>query len=358
MESARRRNLRLVTLMFIMPVVLAACNGSDSITPALPQPTTTSALSQSLTPVLSNMTVVRLGYAPVVFFAPYFVALERGYFAQEGIEAHLTPVQNSSDSVVQLAAGNFDVAAGGASASFFNAVSRGVKFKIVAPMNSEHPPLSSSLVISAKRTTELKSVADLKGRKVSINSPGAATEYWLSEALKKGNLTLDDIQLTSVSFADVEASLDSGAIDAAILSEPFATQNKDSGTISILSDDFIDGFTATYLYMGESLLQEKPEIARGFIKAYLRACGDLQGDYLKNDPGIAAIIEKYTHVPADVVARVDAPSYTKDGVVPIADLNTLQNFFLQRGQLDYKQSIDVTTFVDDSIGRQVASELK
>jgi NitT/TauT family transport system substrate-binding protein len=303
------------------------------------------------------MTTVRLGYVPAMIYAPLFVAIERGYFAQEGIDARLNPVQGGSDSVVQLAAGNFDVAASGAGAGLLNAVSRGVKFKIVAPMHSERPPLTSPLVISAKRTGEIKSVADLRGKKVAINAPGGAAEYWLSEALKRGGLTMKDVQLTSVSFPDVSASLESGSIAAAILGEPFATQSKDSGTVSLLADDFINGFTVTYIYMGQPLLNDKPQVAKGFLRAYLRACRDLQGDYLKNDPDIARIIEKYIQVPASVAARASAPQYSKDGIVPVEDLSTLQSYFMQRGELEYEQLIDVTTFVDDTLAREVASEL-
>src|SRR5688572_27935181 len=163
-----------VTLLFLLTFVLAAC---DMGGPATPTPTNTSApASATNTPAAGDatattapapttgvLTKVRLSYVPMMIFAPLFVANERGYFREEGIEVELSPVQGGSDSVVQLAAGNFDVAVGGAGAGLFNAAQRGVKFTIVAPMHSEKPPLTSPLVISAKRTDEFKTVADLKG---------------------------------------------------------------------------------------------------------------------------------------------------------------------------------------------------
>jgi NitT/TauT family transport system substrate-binding protein len=247
---------------------------------------------------------------------------------------------------------------GGAGAGLFNAVNRGVKFKIVAPMHSERPPMTSALVISMARKDEIKSVADLKGKRIAQNAQGGAGEYWLTQALKEGGLTLDDITTTTVGFADVPAALKSKAVDAAILSEPYVTQAEDSGTVAVLSNDFINGFTATYLSMADSFLADKPQLARGFLRAYLRACRDLQGSYLKTDSQVAGIIEKYTQVPASVISRASAPSYSIDGVVPVKDIMTLQDFFIQRGELEYKTPIDVTTFVDDSLARQVASELK
>ncbi|MCC6972660.1 MAG: ABC transporter substrate-binding protein [Anaerolineae bacterium] len=291
---------------------------------------------------------VRLGYVPVMIYAPLFVAAERGYFTAEGLEVELTPIQGGSDSVVQLAAGNFDVAVGGISAGLLNAAAQGLEFRIVGPMHTERPPVSSPLVISTKRAQEIQSVADLKGKKVSINATGAATEYWLYAALKKAGLGMEDIILTTVSFRDVPAALESGSIDAGILGEPLVTLQKDAGTLQVLADDFVDGITVTYLYMGMPFLTERPETAEGFVRAYLRALRDLQGDGWLNED-TARIIEKYTSVPAAVVLRANRPYYDPNGAIPLADLEELQAYFLTRGVLEYKESLDLRTYIDPSL---------
>jgi NitT/TauT family transport system substrate-binding protein len=291
---------------------------------------------------------VRIGYVPVMIYAPLYIAIERGYFAAENITVELTPLQGGSDSVVQLAAGNFDAAVGGVGAGLLNAANLGLEFRIVAPMHTERPPIASPLVISAKRTAELKSVADLKGKTVSINATGAATEYWVYLALSKAGLTMQDITLTAVAFRDVPSALESGAIDAAILGEPFATLQKDQGTVAVLADDFVDGITVTYLYMGLPLLNERPEVAEGFVRAYLRALRDLDDEGWLNEE-TAAIIEKYTNVPADVVLRANRPYYDPNGTIPLADLEELQRYFLERGVLEYTEPIDLKPFIDTSL---------
>jgi NitT/TauT family transport system substrate-binding protein len=301
--------------------------------------------------------VVRLGYVPVLIYAPLYIAQERGYFAAEGIDAQLSPLQGGSDSVVQLAAGNFDAAVGGVGAGLLNAANKGLEFKIVAPMHSERAPLATSLVISAKRADEIKTVADLKGKKVSINATGAATEYWLSEALRKAGLTFADVQLITVGFANVPSALDNGSLDAAMLGEPITTQQIDKGVVKVLANDFIDGFYATYLYMGLPLLKDRPQVAEGFMRAYLKACRDLQDPNIYKNPEIAAIIEKYTKVPADVVSRASRPYYQPDGALPIDNINTLQGYFLTRGELEYKQALDMTKFIDTSLAEKAVKAL-
>ncbi len=348
------RYSRFIFTAILCSMLLAACG----MNPAASVPQPTSGASNTNTPVSpagAGKTVIRLGYVPVLIYAPLFVAQERGYFAEEGLDVQLTPLQGGSDSVVQLAAGNFDAAVGGAGAGLFNAAARGVKFTIVAPMHSEKPLVTTPLVISAKRANEIKSVADLKGKKVAINATGAATEYWLAQALKQAGLTFDDIQLTSVAFRDVAAALDNGSLDASMLGEPLATINKQKGLVSVLSDDFINGFTATYLYMGAPLLNDKPEAARGFMRAYLRATRDLQGNYMNNE--FAQIIEKYTQVPAVVTKEAALPQYDPNGTIPVNDLNTLQAYFLQRGELEYQQPLDMQPFINQQLANEVAKEL-
>ncbi len=326
-------------------MILAACGGIGQA-PGASAPTSAAA---------SQETTIRLGYVPVMIYAPLYIGIERGYFTAEGIKIESTPIQGGSEAVVQLAAGNFDAALGGAGAGLFNAASRGVKFTIVAPMHSERPPLTSPLVISAKRTGELKTIADLKGKKVSINATGAATEYWLAQALAKGGLTLADVTVMTVPFAEVPAALENGSLDAAILGEPLATINKDKGLVAILSNDFIDGFFATYLYMSEPLLAQKPAVARAFLRAYLRSCRDLQGSYMT--PEIAAIIEKYTKVPAAVVQRAAPAQYNPNGVIPVDNLTTLQDYFMKRGLLEYQTPLDINKFINTQLATEVAKEL-
>lgn len=354
-----RRSAMLIVMVMIMSAILSACGADPTATPvAAPTATTAAGNPTAAATTPANMKTVRLGYIAVMIFAPIYVGIERGYFAEQGLKLELTPLQGGSDSVVQLAAGNFDVAVGGAGAGLLNAANSGIDFKIVAPMHSEKPPLTTPLVISAKRKDEIKTVADLKGKKVAINATGAATEYWLGEALKKNGMTFDDIQLTSLAFRDVPAALENGSLDASMLGEPLVTTNVDQGIVSILANDFINGFTATYLYFGSKFAQDDPQAALGFMKAYLKACRDLQGDYLKNDPDIAKIIEKYTQVPADVVLRAAAPQYNPDGVLPTADLNTLQDYFLARKELDYTTAIDLSKFEDSSFAKTAVDQLK
>lgn len=349
MNLIARKCFQQVLVPAVIVVALAACDSSSA------NPTATVRGSSTPTAPVGNLTTVRLGYRPVPMFAPIYIAKERGYFAQQGIDLQLTALQSDVEPVVQLANGNFDAALGEAGAGMFSAASRGTKFTIVAPMYTERPPDATPLVISAKRAGEFLTVLDLKGKKVGIDAAGADTEYLLAKALATKGVKMGEVQLKTVAFADMPAALESGSLDAAMLVEPLATISEQNGTVKVLNDSYIDGFYSSYLYMGDPLLRGKPDKALGFMKAYLKACRDLQGNYMSDD--IAGIISKYTQVPAGVIKVARPAQYDPNGRVPIEDLSTLQDYFASRDELKYTPMLDLSRLTNTTLASQAATAL-
>jgi NitT/TauT family transport system substrate-binding protein len=330
----RRFSGLLVSLMTIT-LALTACGGSGG---------------SSDTP-----TKITVGYIPVMIDAPLYVGIEKGYFQQEKLDIQLQPLAGGTDVITQTATGNFDVGLGGLGVATFNALQKNIGIKVVAPLHSETPPVTTPLVVSKKAfdSGEIKSVADLKGKKVAINAAGSATEYWLARALEKGGLKLSDVQVQFIAFPDVPAALENGAIAGAMLGEPVVTQARDKGQIAILSDDFISGFFPTIILYNTKFADGKKSAAQGFMNAYLKACRDLQGGAFKTD-AIAAIVEKYTKVPADIAKRSNAPTFDPNGRFKIDDLQTMQQFYFDRGGLTYTTPLDMkkeidTSFVDAAV---------
>lgn len=340
-------------LVLLCGLLMAAC-----ITPVAPVAQPTAEATAAPAADDSGLTTVRVGHVPVTIYAPLFVAVEKGYFAEEGIQVELMPVEGGTDNVVQVAAGNFDVAGGGVGAGMLNAVARGIEFEIVAPLHTERPPLTSPFVVSKARfdSGELTQMSDLAGKKVSTNAKGAATEYWLWKALQQGGLDFPDVEVVGLGFREVAAALENGALDGGILGEPLATLAEDQGLVARLSQDFIDGFTSTVIYFNKDWATQNPELAQGFVKAFIRGARDLNGDLWASDEN-AAIIEKYTNVPADVVKRANRSYHDPNGVVPLADLMELQTFFRTQGQLSYDTDIDLAPFINSSYAEAAVAEL-
>src|SRR3989449_10705360 len=172
---------------------------------------------------------VRGVHVPVLIFAPLYVAIERGYFAQQGLEVELIGTPGGISSFAVLASGRAEAVIGGLGAALFNAAARGLDFKVVGPVHLERPPVSTPLVVSRKafESGAIHSIKDLRGKKVSVNVLGSATEFWLNAALLKGGVAINEVQVVAVNFPDVPAALANGAIAAGMLGEPLATLAED-----------------------------------------------------------------------------------------------------------------------------------
>jgi NitT/TauT family transport system substrate-binding protein len=292
--------------------------------------------------VPDGSTTLTFGYLPVSIFAPVFVAYEKGYFAGYNLDVQLQSYPGGTDMVLQAATGDLQLGIGGVGPAYWNAASQDLGLAIVAPGHAEGNPVASPLMVAA--SCVIGSVADLAGKRVSVNAPGA-TELWMAKALETGGLTLDDVELQFLSFPDAVVALESGALDAAIVGEPVATSAEQQGiAVRLLSDIPVEGIWPTMIFGNADWIGDNADAAAGVVAGYLRASRDLTENF--NDPLHLAIIQKYTEVDPQLVAESVKPVYSTDGAISIESLTTLQAFFRERGQLEYDEDIDPATLVD------------
>lgn len=288
-----------------------------------------------------------VGFVPVSIYAPIFVAKEKGYYAEEGLDVTLEPLAGGADLVALTASGQLQATGAGAGPAFWNAMALGLPLAVVAPGHFEGSPVATPLMISreACESGRIASVADLAGKMVSVNARGA-TEFWLAQALSLGGLTLDDIDLQTLAFPDAVVALSAGAIDAAMVGEPLATKAELDGLAVRLAADFpVQDVMPTLILANTDWAAANPEAMVGFVRAYLRAQRDLMDGGFQ-DPAILAMIEQYTNVPAALAASAVPPRYAPDEAIDPTSLARLQSFFRERGQLEYDDDIDPASIID------------
>lgn len=340
------KRLMLVLLAMMAMVAVTACGGDDD--DGTDDPGENGGTPEALTSV-------NVGYIPFLIDAPFFVGIEKGYFAEEGLDLKLERIAGGADMLLQTAAGNFDIGSGGIGVSLFNAAATAIKagqevpFEVVAPLHHEQPPVATPLVVSKERfeSGEITKVSDLKGKKVSINAPGASIEYWLYRALKAGGLSYKDVTVVTVSFAEVPAALKNKSIDAAMLGEPFTTLGEDNGLVRVLSEDFVNGDQPTGVYWNRDWAKKNPKLAEGFLRAYLKSVKDLESGGWE-DPATLAILEKYTSVPVDVIKRASRPYNDPEGKLNLEGFRDQEAFFRGLGLLTYEGELDFSKFLRTS----------
>jgi len=288
---------------------------------------------------------IRMSYQPALLAAPLLIAIDKGYFERANLNVDLTIVWQSSDLMAAFASGNMDAAAGGIGPAQMNAISRGIlNPRLIAPLHTEKQPVATPLTVSKALWDNgtVRSVADLKGRKVALNSKASATAYWLHAVLATGGLTPNDVDVVELPFPDAVVAMSNGALDASLIGEPYAVQGEQSGAIVRLSEDFIDDFQVTAVYFDSAFAEKhRPEV-EAFLAAYLHGARDLEGAGYRA-PENLAILEKYTKIPAETIAASRAPYHDPDGRIHVEDFQKLNDFFVAQG---LAPAITISSLVD------------
>jgi len=304
---------------------------------------------------LPQLTRIRTGLIPIIPSAVFFVPMDKGYFAQEGIEVDWQPIQVTSEAMAQVAAGNLEVASATVGAAVLNGFARGVDTKILSGLHGNPPagPGGDPFVVRKDLydSGQARDAAGLRGRKVATNSAGVFAEYAVNGAMQTAGLTVADVDFTPIQFPDIPQALANQAVDAAFVPEPFGTAAIEAGYAVQIVPEFLRGAQITVLVGGPTFLRDRA-VAEAFMRGLLRGLNDLvtQG---WTSPENAAIIENYTHVPAATIEKTIPPYSDPDGRINWDSLMDQQRFYMERGEVTYSEPLDLLQWSDDSV-RQAA----
>jgi NitT/TauT family transport system substrate-binding protein len=351
-----------------------ACTSGAPAAPAAPTaagpsvPTASpAAASAAAVPTPAKLETVKVAQTVSIGYAPIYLADALGYYQELGLEQTLDDFPASADVVPALARGEVDVNLGAIAVGTFNAYSRGLDLKIVAPVGIL-PLQDSSLPLLARKelldSGAITTVADLRGQKVAVNTPGAVVEYLLTRALESAGLSLPDVEEIPLAFPDHGAALATGAIAASITAEPFATRAVSQGVAGKLVAEIAPGGMVTVVMYSGQFIRERNDAARRWMVATMRGVRALQGPALGVSypdklftPENLAIFERYTRVSAQVIR--DQVSYTWD-----PDLEIQRDFVLDQervhirnGRLQLAEPIPPDNLIDDSFVRHAQQTL-
>src|SRR4051812_10811251 len=159
---------------------------------------------------LSPPVKVRMAMLAAVSDGGIFLAAERGYFREEGIEVEFTVIDSAGRMIPLLATGQLDIGTGGLNVALINAVQQGVPMKIVADKGSLQPGFGYEQLVVRKDLVDagaVAAVADLKGKTVAVNSASSIDIVLLVDLLRPVGLTPDDVYVVEIPFPDMVAAL-------------------------------------------------------------------------------------------------------------------------------------------------------
>jgi NitT/TauT family transport system substrate-binding protein len=240
---------------------------------------------------------VRSGLVGSVAEAGQLIALERGYFQEQGLAVEFTQFDTTAHMTPSLATGQLDVGAGGVSAGLFNAIARGVPIRIVGPQ-AQHDPGASAVYLMVRKdlieSGQFRSYEDLRGRRVAIPGRGTPPDFAAALALARAGLRPEDTEFVELTFPDMIAAFANQGIDVAVQAEPAAARAVSRGVAVKWREmaDIRPGIQFTVVLYAPQFAQDT-EAARRWMVAYLRGVRDYN-DAFKKNRGRAEIVEILT----------------------------------------------------------------
>ncbi|NRN64234.1 ABC-type nitrate/sulfonate/bicarbonate transport system, periplasmic component [Kibdelosporangium sp. 4NS15] len=213
---------------------------------------------------------IKLGVLPVLGAAPVFLASEKGFFAQEGLEVEFVTIQGAGAAVGQMASGELDMVFGNY-VSFFTAHARGTAtVKFVADGYYANP--RTWMVLVAK-DSPLRKPADLSGKRVAVTTVNSLADLTIKSMMSTTGVTITTPTFVEMAYTDMGDALKNRTVDAALLSEPYITDvAKRYGALPLF--DAASGPTADIPISGyataEKFATANPNTVRAFQRALSR----------------------------------------------------------------------------------------
>lgn len=282
--------------------------------------------------------VLNMAHVPTVALAPVFIAQERGYFEDRDLDVEFTIETSGATATSQVAAGEFDLMQGAIGNSTFNAINQDLPIKVVADNERGVAglPMILRLWMNDSHYEEGVSLSDLPdGANIGINTWGAVVEYVLGRELQANDMTWDDIEVTTMPFPDMVGAFESDSLDAAIMPDPNGPVVEDAaGAQHVAYTTEVDpNIQVASILMGEHLLEDRPDEARGFLEGYVLGIRDFY-DESPYDDEIVSYVSEYLDIPADIVSQVVPMFFNRNGRPNVDSIMSQQEFHDCRGNLD------------------------
>jgi NitT/TauT family transport system substrate-binding protein len=244
---------------------------------------------------LAQMTTLTVGMPttpPNVVHMPVVVASDLGIFKKNGIEVKTVPLDGGVKVFRAMLAGNLDIAQSPGTVTSI-AISKGSKVKAILGTLYK---FEASMVVRG----DIKTMADLKGKRIGIQQPGGFADILSKSVLRRAKINPKEVNFVSIATEDVPA-LVANQVDTAILhieQEMLAKEKVPSLHAIARMWELQPKQMYTYYSVKEETIQAKPAALQAFVNSVIEATRIIYTDKGRVMP----IMVKHTGYPEKIIS--------------------------------------------------------
>ncbi len=227
---------------------------------------------------------IRLGLLHTLSPAPFYIAKERGYFAENGVDLSFVFFEAAQPIAAAAVAGDIDVGITALTGGFFNLAEKGALKVIGGGLHEEKGWQGSAILVSNKAyNSGLTTPAKLGGHSIAITQYGSSFHYMIGRMAEKLGFDETSVVLRPVQqVPNMVAAVQSGQVDATIAIASMAKPLAASGQAHIIGwAGEVVPYQITAIFTTPRTIAAHPEALKGFMRAYAKGVNDYRAAFLR-----------------------------------------------------------------------------
>jgi NitT/TauT family transport system substrate-binding protein len=294
----------------------------------------------------------KIGVLRLSSSAPVFIALDKGYFHDAGLDVELKFFDAAQPIAVATASGDVDFGITAFTAGLYNLAGKGT-LKVIGGMSREKAgyPLIGYFASNNAYAAGLKTPKDLAGKRIAMTQVGSSFHYSLGLLADKYGFKLSDVKLLPLqSLSNAAAALQGETVDAALLPVSTARKLMDANGAKLLGwvgDEtpwqlgavFASPKTLADKALVTKLLNVLEHADREYHDVILAAVTDGKAPINEKTKPLLEIIAKYTNLPVEQVVG-NCAYIDPDGKLDVKDVANQINWLREQGFVDKGFGVD------------------
>lgn len=298
---------------------------------------------------------IRIGVLQTSGAGPMYLALDRGYFKDEGFAAEIVTFDNAQTLAVSIASGDLQFGATSLSAGFYNLAAQNL-VRIISAQGRDNPgfPNNGVVVSNAAWDKGLRSYKDLAGHSVAVTTLGSAPHYCVGLLADKYGFPLSSIDLETVKTnPNLVATIAANRVDAGVTPSTFAlslVRNNQAHLLGWIGDETPWQLGAAYT--STKIADEKGDMVKRFLRAYVRGMHDYADAFITSDgkrkdgptaDAVLAVLSKDLNQPVELL-RAGMSYVDREGRLDGRDIRRQIDWYKAQGL--YQGNVDSDKLLD------------